>query len=138
MALVVYPSDNFDSFVSLSEANTIIAENVFDTEEWDEIADNKKEVLLRQATDTIKSFINLKGDEDTYKLKKAVALLAEYSIEQSKKETNLKREAVAGVYEKEYYEVSNKNIDNIIPTFIRNLLKDYNLKSFNTIEVARA
>jgi len=138
MALVVYPTNGFDSFVSLEEANSIISENVFNTEEWDGLADNKKEVLLRQATDTIRWFVRLKGEEDTYRLKKATALLAEYKLGEDKKETNLKREAVAGVYEKEYYEVSNKNIDNVIPAYVRSLIKDCSFAVFNTVEVARA
>lgn len=56
--LIVYPDDKYDSFVSLDEANDYIFKNSVFNEQWDTIADDKKEIYLRIATKRILSVID--------------------------------------------------------------------------------
>ena len=65
--LVVYPSVDFDSFISLDDANKFIAKNSVFNEQWTKLADDKKEVFLRIATKRILDVIDtnlLTGDTD--------------------------------------------------------------------------
>lgn len=65
--LVVYPNDDFDSFISLDDANKFIANNSVFNDQWTELEDEKKEVFLRIATKRILDVIDttlLTGDTD--------------------------------------------------------------------------
>lgn len=58
MALIVYPTTNYDSFISVSNANTVISNNtLFDTQ-WTALTDTQKEVYLRIATTRILNIID--------------------------------------------------------------------------------
>jgi hypothetical protein len=54
MALTIYPEDNFDSYVSLADADTYAPLYILDTTNWDALSDTQKEFYLRQATYLIK------------------------------------------------------------------------------------
>ena len=63
--LVVYPSVDFDSFISLDGANSFIAKNSIFNNQWTKLSDEKKEVFLRIATKRILDVVNttlLNGD----------------------------------------------------------------------------
>jgi len=49
MALTIYPNTNYDSFVTVADANALISLNEVDTTKWDALTDEKKEVYLRLA-----------------------------------------------------------------------------------------
>jgi hypothetical protein len=58
MALIIYPSSGFDSFVTLADATSNLTNNVIDITAWTALTDAKKEIYLRQATLLIKSKID--------------------------------------------------------------------------------
>lgn len=53
MALIVYPTEGYDSFVDLIDANTTIAEYTLFSPQWLALTDTVKETYLRIATDRI-------------------------------------------------------------------------------------
>ena len=81
MALVIYPTDDYTSFCSIADADTLLTANLPATQHatWDDLSDANKEIYLRQATILIKPRITLPSTlEDDLEL--ACAYLANYSI----------------------------------------------------------
>lgn len=87
MALVIYPNTDYDSFISVSDADGIINKFSVHVTTWEGLNDAQKEVYLRIATDRIFNAI----DSDTYLdsttyvaddscLPKATALMAIHDV----------------------------------------------------------
>lgn len=76
MALTIYPTAGYDSFVSLADANTIVASHTLYNTEWTALTDADKEVYLRIATDNI--FLVISTDStDTYYLDETTYVAAD-------------------------------------------------------------
>ena len=82
--MIIYPDENYDSFISLAEADTIITENVIQYEEWLALPIATREIYLRIATTLI---LNVTKDLsiETYVaaqscLPKACALVAAHNF----------------------------------------------------------
>lgn len=60
MALTIYPTEGYDSFISLADAGVVINENSLSSTEWFALTNTVKEVYLRLATTRILQAI----DED--------------------------------------------------------------------------
>ncbi len=58
MALIIYPADNYDSFVSVANANAYIGSYTTFITEWTALTDTQKEVFLRIATDRINDIVD--------------------------------------------------------------------------------
>ena len=139
--LIIYPTINYDSFCSLTDANTIISLNVQIVQRslWDSITDDlEKEIYLRQASLIIKDKITppeiLEDD-----LKKATAILANHQVGMNVTDKDdshyIKRKKVDDL-ETEYFDM--RQPDESIPSFVVSLLKQYEVQTSGTFVFGRA
>ena len=147
MALIIYPATGWNSYVSLTEANTIITDNVIDPTAWNALADPTKELYLKQSTTLIRLQITDPISLDSSltaapsDLKLATAHLANYSIGvnmvngDSAKE-NLKRIKIEGALEKEYF--TKGEATNGFPDIVQALLKQYSYAGSSTFQLSRS
>jgi len=138
MGLTVFPLDNYDSFSSLVDADTLIASMVSDNG-WSTLTDPQKEAYLRQSTLLIRTKIDLPDTlEDDLKL--ACLHLSTYSIGKdmlnNDGKDNIKRKSVDGVAETEYF--SKGSASNSFPSIVRTLLYNYGLLPKGTFRMERA
>lgn len=124
--LVIYPTDSYDSFCSVADADTIITNYVPDSETWLALTEPQKEVYLRQATETVKGqVLCLPGtlEED---LKKATAYTANYSITTptavDSGKGNIKKKTIVDVVETEWFYPTKANE---LPENVVKLLAQY-------------
>ena len=146
MALTIYPEDNFDSYVTLADADTYAPLYILDTTNWDALSDTQKEFYLRQATYLIKPKItdpdSLSYSETDYmkNLEIATTLLAEYSINNNvltdDESGNLKRKNITGVIDKEWFNPSAPS--NAFPAYIATLLSDYGFSGSGSLKIERS
>jgi predicted transcriptional regulator len=80
MALVVYPTIDYDSLVSLADANTIIDKYSVNASIWNALDDTTKEKYLRIATDRVLSVIDITLLDGSECIKKAVSLIANKDV----------------------------------------------------------
>lgn len=76
MALVVYPTENYDSFVSVADSVTIATKYSVQSEQWIALDDLKKETFLRKATDRILLVVDSLLLAEDECLKKATTMMA--------------------------------------------------------------
>lgn len=62
MSLTVYPTDGYDSFISLEDANTRIGYTSLQASDWNALDDTTKEVYLRIATIAINNKVDFDDD----------------------------------------------------------------------------
>lgn len=140
MALIEYPNTNYDTFCSVTDADTIISSYVPDTTDWDALADAKKEVYLRQSTLLIKQRISTLPTTLETELKQSTALLAEFSIDKDMSNeddsSNVKRKKIDGVVETEYFTPSEDK-SNDFPDLVESLLKKYDIESSGSFSFNR-
>lgn len=140
MALVIFPTTNYESFVSVANATTLISNNVIDTSLWTALTTTHKEIYLRQSTKLISQKIDLDLIEDITNLELATALLANHSIGKdmlnSDGNENLKVKDLSGVIRKEWFSKGKKS--NAFPDFVSSLLSEYGYASSNSFKIARA
>lgn len=141
MALVLYPTDGYNAFISLADCNTFLTENVPTSQRalWDALTDPDKELYIKQATLLIKNKITLPDTlEDD--LQHATAYLANYSVDKdmlnSSNDSNLKRKRVEGVIDKEWF--SPTKSDNNFPDIVDLLLSSYGAVSDGSFTFVRA
>ena len=140
MALTIYPTDNYDSYVSLLDAESIYDTNIIDTSKWDALTDTLKEKYLRQATMLIKLKITDPLEEATpFNLQLATVYLVDYALDtnvlKDDGKGNLKRIKIEGAIEKEFFSRSNSNT--AIPDHIAMLLNEYGYLSNSTFSLER-
>jgi hypothetical protein len=150
MSLIIYPAADYDSFCSVSDATTILDNNLLSISEWTTLdnlsisewtaLDNtNKEKLLRQATLLISTRIKLPDTLET-NLKKATAYLANYSIGKdmtnSSSDSNVKIEEIAGTIKTEYF--SPNKSDNDFPDIVDMLLSSYGIVQSGSFVMDRA
>jgi hypothetical protein len=58
MALIIYPNDGYDSFISLADADALIASRYPLASKWVELTDSEREVYLRLHCNTILTTID--------------------------------------------------------------------------------
>ena len=140
--LIIYPTDLYDSFVSLADAETILTNNVPSSQltDWNNLLDSDKEIYLRQATLLIANKITLPATlEDN--LKRATTYLALHSVGKvmtanDGKTGNIKRKRVEGVIDTEYFNAGQDS--NSFPEIVTLLLKDYGTTSSSSFAFSRA
>lgn len=128
MALIIYPSLDWNSYISLTDAEAIITDVIYDTTKWDSLYDAQKEILLRQASLKIRLSINdPEISEAPSDLELATVYLAEYSIGKNMtyndNSNNLKRIKIDGAIEKEFFGKSSSST--AIPNIVSSLLSQY-------------
>jgi len=133
MALVVYPTTDWDSYVSLIDAEAILLNIILDLATWNALTDPQKEFYLRQATQLIKLKITDPEETSTPSdLELATCHLAYYSIGKDmttsdSSSTNVKVLKIAGAIEKEYF--SKGVATNTFPDIVKQLLIQYDYSS---------
>ena len=143
MALIIYPSTGFDSFISASDTDDFLSKNIPSSQrtDWDSLTDvADKEIYLRQATNIIKNKIDLPSENDV-ELQQATAYLANYSINKdllnSDTSSNVKKIVLDdGTIEKEYF--SPNKSENELPDIVVELLSKYDVESSGSFNLARA
>ena len=138
--LTIYPTDNYDSYVSLLDAESIYDTNIIDTTKWDAIADPLKEKYLRQATMLIKLKITDPLTTETpYNLQLATVYLVDYALStnvlQDDGKGNLKRIEIEGAITKEFFSRANSNT--AFPDHIAMLLNEYGYLASSTFSLER-
>ena len=140
MALIIYDTDNWDSYISLTDAEDLVTSYIIDTSTWDALDDTVKEKYLRQATMLIKSRITLKEGDTTDNLKLATVYLAVFSIAkdmtQSDGKDNLKIIEIDGAIKKEFFTKGKSS--NQFPDIVTQLLQEYNYTSSSTFKMERS
>lgn len=76
MAITIYPTTDYDSFVSVAEANTFISQYTLFTTQWSALTDEQKEVYLRIATQRILNVVDGTLLEEDTCLKSSCAVMA--------------------------------------------------------------
>ena len=129
MALIEYPTDSWDAFVSLADCNFLISNNIPSTQStgWDALTvDTDKEVYIRQATQLIKAKITLPDTlEDDLKL--ATAYLVNHSVGKNMldddNKSKVKRKKYDGAMETEYFAPPDEG--DSFPDVVNNLIGQY-------------
>ena len=141
MALIEYPLENYDTFCSLADAETLILNNIpaTQTEAWNALDDTQKEVQLRQATLLIKNKITLPDTlEDDLKL--ATAYLANAStgndVTDDDGSGNVKIKEITGVVKTEFFSPNKSNDD--FPNMVTLLLSKYEVVQDGTFTFSRS
>lgn len=136
--MTIYPTDGWNSFCSVADANTIMAETI-DPSAWNALTEAQKEAYLKQASLLIKLRIQ-PPDELEEDLKTATVYLANYSIGKdmtnNSGDDNVKRLSIDGAIEKEYFTKGARS--NAFPSLVTQLLAQYGLVSGASFKIARA
>jgi len=143
MALTIYPTDEYDSFCSLADAETLIAANIPSAQHtlWDALADSDKEILLRQSTILIKNSVTTLPATLEDDLKLACAYLANNSVgitmtDSNGKEGNVKVKEIVDVVKTEYFSAGKSN--NSFPTIVNSLLSQYGVSTSSSFKFERS
>ncbi len=141
MALIIYPTDSYNSYVSLADAEILIDDNIITTTSWDALTNAQKELYLKQATTLIRLKIQDPYEEATpYDLQLATVHLAVSSISVDMTESdgrdNLKRIKIEGAIEKEYFTKGEKS--NSFPDIVEALLSQYTYINSSSFTLQRA
>lgn len=141
MSLIIYPTDSFNSYVSLADAEILITDNVVSHSAWDALTNTQKELYLKQATTLIRLKIqDPYVDVTPFDLQLATAYLAVSSIAvdmtESDGKDNVKRIKIEGAIEKEYFTKSEKS--NSFPDIVEALLSAYVYTNSSSFTLARA
>ena len=129
MALILYPTTDYDAFISIANCDTFLTANVIGSQrtDYDALSDGDKEIYIRQATTLIKHNITLPDTlEDD--LQYATAYLVNYSIgvdmtNEDGKQGNIKRKEIVDVVETEYFAPGQDS--NSFPDIVQSLLNQY-------------
>ena len=141
MALTVYPTDDYDSFSSLADAETIISENIPSAQHasWDDLSDSDKEVLLRQSTIIIRNKITLPSTLES-DLQFACVYLANSSVgvgmTDSDGKGDIKIKEITGVVKTEWF--TARKDSNSLPDIVVTLLAQYKVTSTSSFSFERS
>ncbi len=136
MALILYPLENYDAFVSVENCDEILSLNVIGSQRtlYDALEDSDKEIYIRQSTLLIKQKIVLPAELEQ-DLQTATAYLVNHSIGQvmtnDNNSGNIKRKEIFEVVETEYF-TQGEDSDSF-PSIVDSLLSQYykSLSSFS-------
>lgn len=145
MALVIYPTTGWNSYLSEADATALLTANVIDLAAWTALSSANKEIYLRQSSTLIRLSIVDPIDEDSSlttapnDIKLATAYLANYSIGltmiNDDGKDNLKRLKIEGAIEKEWFTKAKQS--NSFPDIVNQLLAQYGLSSGGTFKLER-
>lgn len=141
MALIIYPTSGWDSYVSLADAETIVTNNIISPASWNALTNAQKELYLKQSTTLIRLKITdpltLTTPSD---LELATVYLSINSIGidmmDSDGKENLKRIKIDGAIEKEYFTKSDSS--NKFPDIVEALLSQFIYSGSGTFSLNRA
>jgi len=128
MALVIFPTTDYDAFVTVVNCDSLLEVNVIGTQRaaYDALSDGDKEIYIRQATTLIKHNAELPTTlEDDLQL--ATAYLVNHSVGidmlNSDNTSNVKVKDIDGVVKTEYF--SQNSDSNSFPDIVQSLLEQY-------------
>lgn len=141
MALIIYPTTNYNSYVSLADAEILITDNVINHTAWDALVNADKELYLKQSTTLIRLKITDPATTETPSdLELATIYLAVSSIAvdmtESDGKDNLKRIKIEGAIEKEFFTKGEKS--NTFPDIVEALLSQYTYSNSSSFTLQRA
>ena len=141
MALVLYPNTDWDSYVSIADADALLVKYVLDNAAWTALTDAHKEFYLIQAGNLIRFRITDPLEASTpLDLQIASVILANYSIGKdmtnSDGKDNIKILDITGTLKKEYF--SKGKTSNAFPDYVSTLLSQYGFVSQSTLVLDRA
>ena len=141
--LVIYPTTDYESFCSLTDANTIIT-NYFQASQragWEALDDTDKESLLRQSTLLIEQKVGELPTALETNLQRATAYLANHSIGKDMTNEsntgNVKIKEITGVVKTEYFNPSEDK-SNDFPDVVISLLAKYDVSNSSSFSFNRA
>ncbi len=142
MALIVYPTINFDAFISLADCEVVLSNTVPSSQlmGWVALSDTDKEVMIRQSTMLIKAKITPPStlEQD---LKTATAYLSNYSIDTDMQNEdgsdNVKVKEIVGVVKTEYF-TKSEDKSNELPDIVISLISQYFTKAKSSFSFRRA
>jgi hypothetical protein len=141
MALIIYPATGWNSYVSLTDSETIVTDNVINPASWNALTDAQKELYLKQSTTLIRLKItDPQTDEAPDDLELATVLLSVDSIGKDMNDSdgkeNLKRIKIEGAIEKEFFTKGDSS--NKFPDIVESLLSQFVYKSTSSFQLMRA
>ena len=141
MALTIYPTDNYDAFISIVDCDTYLTSNIIGSQRilYDALIDSDKEIYIRQATTLIGQRITLPDTlEDD--LKAATAYLVNYSVgldmTNANKSSNVKVKNIVGVISTEYF--ASGAASNAFPDIVTSFLSTYGLLARSSFVLDRS
>jgi len=141
MSLILYPTENYDTFISIINCDTLLTANVIGSqrEAYANLIDTDKEIYIRQATTLIKNDITLPYTlEDDLQL--ATAYLVNHSVgivmTNGDKSSNVKEKEIDGVVRTVYFS-PNSDV-NDFPDICQSLLSQYDGASDGSFVLERA
>lgn len=141
MSLVVYPTTNYDAYMSIADTDTMMANVALDNSTWTALTDPQKEFYIKQATTLIKLKIT-EPDEDTtpFNLQLATAHLINFSLGKDMTnddgKSNVKKIDIDGAVSKEFFSPSKKS--NSFPDIVASLLYEYGFTGANSFRLVRS
>jgi len=141
MALIIYPTTSWDSYVSLAEAETIASANIINLTAWNALTNATKELYLKQSTTLIRlKIIDPATTSTPSDLKLATVHLSVSSIgvdmtDNDGKE-NIKRIKIDGALEKEFFTKGESS--NAFPDIVTALLAQYQYVSTSSFVLTRS
>lgn len=141
MSLIIYPTTDYNSYISLADAEILITNNIINHTAWDALTSTQKELYLKQSTTLIRLKIQDPYEDSTPSdLELATVYLAVSSIAvdmtESDGKDNLKRIKIDGAIEKEYFTKSEKS--NGFPDIVEALLSQYTYTNSSSFTLMRA
>jgi len=141
MALILYPTDDYDAFISIVNCDAFLTANVIGSQRtlYDALEDVDKEIYIRQATTLIEGRITL-PDTLEQDLQDATAYLVNYSVGldmlNADKSSNVKVKNIVGVISTEYFATGAAS--NSFPDVVTTLLGQYGLIARSSFALDRS
>lgn len=141
MALIIYPTTGWDSYVSLADAEILVTNNIITTTSWNALTNTQKELYLKQSSLDIRLHIEDPLALTTpYDLQLAVVFLSVNSIGKdmwdSDGKSNIKRIEISGAITKEYFTKGKDS--NSYPDIVEALLAQFIYSGAGTFSLNRA
>lgn len=128
MALILYPTDGYDSFITTAQATDVIAKYTLDSAVWVALSELDKEAYLRISFKLIENGLPLMPETITTCLVQAQSLIAISDVVNkfSKPENTLGavKKSKVGVIEEQYYEPKPTMVKYRIPDMVMPCLLD--------------
>jgi hypothetical protein len=141
MALTIYPTTDWDSYISLADATTLMPKYVLDMTAWNALNDTQKEFYLVQSSLLIKNKITDPEETSTpLDLQIATVFLANYALgndlTDNDGKNNVKIKEIVGVIKTEYF--STAFASNSFPDYVSMLLNQYGFISQSALVLDRS
>lgn len=143
MALIIYPTEDWDSYLTVADAEVLMGKHILDMSTWNALSDPHKEIYVRQASLLIKTKItDPETTETPDDIELATAYLANYSVGKTMTNSddsgNLKSKRIEGVIAKEWF--SANKASNAFPDVVADLLAPYGYVGYgaSTLKIERS